>query len=122
MSKVCANTIKEAFQKKDFSAGFLKSYEKRWWEMYGKYSGWGVLLRHYTAKHFKSKDWNIIIGNLKKLNDKEKEEFLKSEMTYPLFNKLTSFFITKDMLQNRAKETFPNLNSLRQRYFVSHFV
>jgi flavin-dependent dehydrogenase len=122
MAKICSQTIKDAFSREDFSAKFLRKYEAAWWESYGQYTGWGVFLRHYVAKHFKNEDWNMIIQNLEKLSSEEKEDFIKSRINYPLFQKLSSFYITNDMLQKKLKELLPNFSSLRQRYFVSHFV
>jgi len=122
MSKACAETIKDAFARKDFSAKFLKGYEKKWWLQYGKYYGWGLVLRHYIAKNFGDNEWNETIKRLDSLTQKEKEMFIKSQMNYTIFRKLTSINTTKKMLSNKLINTLPQLNMLKQRHFVSHFV
>lgn len=122
MAEACARAVELAFSKKDFSAKALGVYEDEWWREYGKFAGWGVLLRHYIAKNFRDKDWNMTIKKLEGLNSQEKEAFLKSRMTYSIFQKVSSFELKKKMMESKLKELFPNLNSLRQRYFVSHFV
>ncbi|MBW2966825.1 NAD(P)/FAD-dependent oxidoreductase [Candidatus Woesearchaeota archaeon] len=122
MTKEAADVIKAAFKKNDFSKNFLDKYEERWWKMFGKYSVWGILLRHFIAKDFKDKEWNIIIENLNNLNKKEKEKFIRSELTYSILKKLLSFEVTKDIFEKIVKDHFSHLNIFNKRKFVSYFV
>jgi digeranylgeranylglycerophospholipid reductase len=122
MSDAAADLIKKAFKKQDFSEGFLDKYGKIWWNKFGKYAVWDILLRHFTANNFKDREWNITVKNLNALAKKEKDKFIKSQLDYSIVRKLLSFEITKNVSEGIIAKHFKNINLLRKKYFVSHFV
>lgn len=50
-AEIAANTIFEAFQKKDLTANFLKRYQERWMKSFGKDFKWSTRMARFCAKH-----------------------------------------------------------------------
>ncbi|MFX0006124.1 MAG: NAD(P)/FAD-dependent oxidoreductase [Promethearchaeota archaeon] len=50
-AEIAANTIFEAFQKKNFTKKFLKRYQKRWMKSFGKDFKWSTRMARFCAKH-----------------------------------------------------------------------
>jgi geranylgeranyl reductase family protein len=50
-AEIAANTIFEAFGKKNFTKNFLKRYQKRWMKSFGKDFKWSTRMARFCAKH-----------------------------------------------------------------------
>jgi geranylgeranyl reductase family protein len=50
-AEIAANTIIEAFQKKNFTKKFLKRYQIRWMKSFGKDFKWSTRMARFCAKH-----------------------------------------------------------------------
>jgi len=50
-AEIAANTIAEAFQKKDFKKSFFKRYQKHWMKSFGRDFKWSTRMARFCAKH-----------------------------------------------------------------------
>jgi geranylgeranyl reductase family protein len=50
-AEIAANTIVEAFRKKNFTKKFLKRYQKRWMKSFGKDFKWSTRMARFCTKH-----------------------------------------------------------------------
>ncbi|MFX0022133.1 MAG: NAD(P)/FAD-dependent oxidoreductase [Candidatus Hermodarchaeota archaeon] len=50
-AEIAADTLYEAFQKKNFSKKFLERYQKRWMKSFGKDFKWSTRMARFCAKH-----------------------------------------------------------------------
>ncbi|MFW9821193.1 MAG: NAD(P)/FAD-dependent oxidoreductase [Candidatus Thorarchaeota archaeon] len=50
-AEIAANTIFEAFQKKNYSKDFLKRYQRGWMKSFGKDFKWSTRMARFCAKH-----------------------------------------------------------------------
>ncbi len=50
-AEIAANTIFEAFRKKNFTKNFLKRYQERWMKSFGKDFKWSTRMARYCVKH-----------------------------------------------------------------------
>lgn len=76
-AKIASNVVKKAFQKKDFSEGFLKQYETEWKKQIGREITFGLMFREF----YKDMDKNGVKGFFEKLRGKEMNEL---DMDFPV--------------------------------------
>lgn len=122
MGREAGRIIKKAFIKKDLSKKTLKKYKKIWWDKFGRYFFWGVLLRHLIILRFKNKDWDIIVSKFNKLSIDEKYDFIKSYLTPDVIAKLVSYRTFMNVIKRSLKARLKILFKIIPKKFVSSFV
>lgn len=105
MGEIAGKLSEKAIKNNNFSANFLKTYERKWWDLFGKYDGWNTFLRHYIITYFKDEDWDRINSNLKKYNAQDYYSFLKSKYSLKLLLKLCSWKLFFSVLGSILKES-----------------
>jgi len=113
---------KKAFQNKDLSVESLKEHEQMWWKRFGKYYIWTIIMRHLICKYFEPGDWDKIINQLKKVDEKEFWEIINSRLTFKRFKKLISFKMVIDILSDDLLKLIPRFALFRKRYGTSSII
>jgi flavin-dependent dehydrogenase len=110
MSLIAADTVKQAFKKNNYSKRFLKQYEKQWWDNFGKYDFWAIILRHVAVKYFDNIQWDRAIESLHKLDTQMKFDFIKSRFGFSIIRRITRFVDTMRIIGLFLKIKIKKLN------------
>jgi len=118
-----ALVAKEAVTANNFSKEFLAKHEKMWWDRYGKYYIWTIIMRHLICNYFENKDWNEVVERLKKSVDYEEFwNIISSKMTFGRLVNLFDFKITADMTKEAVEKHLPHLDIFNRRHNTSTFI
>lgn len=117
-----AKAVAGAFDRQSFTAADLKLSEDLWWERYGKYEAWYVILRHLVIKHFKSEDWDEVVKRLRAVDVKTFWRIMSSQMTGDDLAKLFDFKIAEDVFAAEFETLAREARLLKERTFISQFL
>lgn len=117
-----ARAVAGAFERQSFTAADLKSAEDGWWERYGKYEAWYVILRHLAIKHFKSEDWDEVVKRLRSVDIETFWRIMSSQMTGDDLVKLFDFKLAEDVFAAEFKKLVSEARLLEERTFISQFL
>ncbi len=123
MGREAAKVVKKAFKKRDLTTRTLKEYDNIWWDRFGKYYFYGIILRHYMVCHLTNDDFDDIITRFGKLSNQDQYKFIKSRFSVDIINKLISFHSIKDAITSTFKTNISKLSTIKgKREFTSRFV
>lgn len=110
-----------AFKLNKFTADTLKLNDKLWMDKFGKYDPYIMIFRHFVVSNFNSEDWDEVIKNLKKINNKTFVKMLGSEMGAHELIKALNLKIMKNILKSNLKKFFKKFTLFKKRKLVSSF-
>jgi len=112
MAFLATETIAKAFDFNNFSKEFLKSYEKNFNKLIGKYYFRNRIFKWIYLRYFTDETFALSIRNLNNWDEAEYIQFYRSELSIPMLYKLLSFRIILSVLKNAFKYHIINENNI----------